>query len=54
LVPTRKSRVTREEVDKTTTRRHEKKGNFKGKVYQKQKTSEPYTHFSQKGETTRD
>jgi hypothetical protein len=47
VVSTRRSRVIREEkVEKTTTKGHEKKGNFQGEVHKKQKTSEPYTHFS--------
>jgi hypothetical protein len=48
MVCVRSRTIGEEEVDRTTTRRHEKKIDFEGKVYPKKKTFEPCTHFSQK------
>jgi hypothetical protein len=46
LVSTSRSRTTKEEVDKTTIGIQKEEGDFEGKVYKKQKTSEPCTFFS--------
>jgi hypothetical protein len=47
VVSTRKSRAkSEEEVDIATTRGYKKKGDYKEKVYKKQKTSKPYIYFS--------
>jgi hypothetical protein len=46
VVSTRRSKTTREEVDRTTIRGQEKKGNSKGEVYKKQTTCKPCTNFS--------
>jgi hypothetical protein len=47
VVSTRRNKTTREEeASRATIRGQEKKGEYEGEDYQKQKTSRPYTHFS--------
>jgi hypothetical protein len=47
VVSTKRSRAIRgEEASKTTIGGQEKKEEFEGKVYKKQKTFEPYKHLS--------
>jgi hypothetical protein len=47
VVSTRRNRTIGEkETCRATTKGQEKKGEFEGKVYKKQKTFQPYTHLS--------
>jgi hypothetical protein len=46
VVSTKRNKAVREkEASRVTKGGHEKKGKFEGEVYQKQNTSETYTHL---------